>query len=122
MNIKYGILFAQITFDLTVEQTVVQFGYDDRKKAEKVRDLSLGSLDRMSEMLYIFEYPADRQEELEIDAPLPDFAVSDFDVSKRKAAASALGSIGGKSTSAAKQRAARANGKLGGRPRKHRAG
>lgn len=44
--------------------------------------------------------------------------VKETDNADRTAAAIALGSLGGKSTSDAKKKAARENGKKGGRPRK----
>lgn len=78
-NAKYGIVYVKMHKDLSFQKEVMQFGYVDRKKASQVLDKSLKSLDRMTEMLYVFEYPADRQEELEIGEPLPAFAVSDFD-------------------------------------------
>jgi Protein of unknown function (DUF2442) len=53
---------------------------------------------------------------LDADIYLP--ALLDGVLGSRKWMASRLGSLGGQQTSTAKKRAARANGKLGGRPRK----
>jgi len=78
-NSKFGIALIKQN-RASVEQIVMQFGYEERKKAVAVIDRSLKFLDRNTEMLYPFEYPAELQEGLEIDMPLPKFATSDYDL------------------------------------------
>jgi hypothetical protein len=58
--------------------------------------------------------------DLDVDVYVPALLEGVFGT--RQWMASQLGSVGGKATSLSKQRAARANGKLGGRPKKYAAG
>lgn len=70
---KYGIAFTQQVMPrfLVSETTVMQFGFEDKHKAQRVMDLSAKNIDPILEALSIFEYPEERESELEISELLP---------------------------------------------------
>lgn len=73
-NIRYGIAFTETLaiHPRTAITTIMQFGYKDKLKAQKVMDGVMNKIDPITEALHLFEYPAERENELEIGEWLPD--------------------------------------------------
>jgi len=90
----------------------VSFSPNDTQGLEKASPSQLDEIE-ISPSGFGIHFP-----KLDADLYLP--AILQGFLGSRKWIASRLGQVGGKSRSAAKQRASRANGKLGGRPRKLR--
>lgn len=73
-NLRYGIAFTETLaiHPQTTITTVMHFGYKDKLKAQKVMDGVMSKIDPVTEALHLFEYPAERENELEIGEWLPD--------------------------------------------------
>ena len=105
-------------YDRRMRRVVVELGPGlalmlDPQQAEGLQDASAAQLStiEISPSGLGLHFP-------KLDADLYVPALLEGVLGSKKWLASQLGSVGGKSTSLAKKRASRANGKLGGRPRK----
>ena len=74
MEVKFGIAFTETltSFPRITVTTVMQFGYTDKSKAQKIMDKAMKNIDTITEALSLFEYPIDRENELSIGEWLPD--------------------------------------------------
>jgi len=105
-------------YDRTSERIVISLGsgVDLLVKPQNVEDLERASAAQLNVIQISASGFGLYFPKLDVDIYLP--ALLEGVLGSQKWMASRLGSIGGLQTSTAKKRAARANGKLGGRPRK----
>lgn len=84
MEHKFGIALVRtdrIGYKIETTTTVMQFGFEDCRKAEKVMDLVRKNIDQVHESLYTFEYDPELADGIEIGNPLPEFATLNSPVS-----------------------------------------